>query len=548
MTVCRQSTWWSKGMTLRIVGGVCIAAAVLVATGCASTLTHRAAESVATDRTVSEVHLDEARSRGEGYLSRSDRMWIGGKPRVARIKSELPPHFAMTVNLKRQVPMTLQMIAEVMSRDYDQAVHVTQDAIAASSEVAIDPLIEQMRESGAAATAAAGMMFMHYEGSLKGLLDQVTARTSNAWRYDEGTRSVTIFHLDTQTFALNAIAGSVQLSAEISNTSRGGGGGSGGGGGGGGQGSSQSEQSVQGGQSVSRTVDTDLLTAASTTVETMLSEKGRMSPIPGASAISVTDTPAVLARVGRYVNDLNERMGRQVAVDVTLYNVQIMGGESFGLDWSTVYQRLSGRYGVRTLSSSMTEPGAAQMNMSVLDPQSAFNGSQLLVQALATQGDLSTKRSTAIVTLSGQPAPFQIGSDVTYLASSDVALVSNAGAIRSSQAGVITTGFSMMLLPIVTDDNEVLLQFSISQSDLRELRVTGSGDSRQEMPNVDMHQLMHTVRMRSGSTLVLSGFESDSNQSTRRGVGSPRFWLAGGGSRASRERTVQVLVLTPRVL
>lgn len=54
--------------------------------------------------------------------------------------------------------------------------------------------------------------------------------------------------------------------------------------------------------------------------------------------------------------------------------------------------------------------------------------------------------------------------------------------------------------------------------------------------------------MRSGATLVLTGFESVQNQTETSGVGKAKMGLLGGKSYSKRVRNVLVILLTPEVL
>lgn len=524
--------------------------AMLGTAGCASTLEHKNHSAISAADSAAAARLSEIRNRQEGFIQEENRIWVGGAPHAIAVEKDLPAVFQKTVFLKRQVPVTLQMVAQFASREAGMPVRVTQDAVDSAALATVDPLSERL----AATSAVPGAMLLQYEGSLDGLLDEVAARTANSWRYSDG--KVTIFHFDTRTFYISALPGTSTVSTQVSNTSQSGGGAGGMGGGGGGAGgaaggaaTSQTQTQIQSGQTTTMNTEVEVINATAESVQSMLTKGGQMAVMPGASAITVTDVPAVLDRIDRYIENLNERLTRQVAIDVRLYSVQVEDTESFGIDWTTVYQTLSNRYGITTQSYSDAPANAQSLNLSVLDPTSAYSGSQLLVQALATQGSLATRTSASVITLSGQPVPVQVTSETSYVAGSELALAGVAGnPIVTNTLGTITTGFSLTMLPVILDNQDVLLQFTINLSALRGLRSVGQGDSQIEAPNVDSRQFLQRVRMRSGATLVMSGFEQEGHDVQNRGVGSPRFWLAGGGANSSRTHTVLVLVLTPRVV
>ena len=56
------------------------------------------------------------------------------------------------------------------------------------------------------------------------------------------------------------------------------------------------------------------------------------------------------------------------------------------------------------------------------------------------------------------------------------------------------------------------------------------------------------IAMRSGSTLVLTGFEQVQNKATGSGVGQPRISILGGEATAQQIRNVMVILITPEIL
>ena len=54
--------------------------------------------------------------------------------------------------------------------------------------------------------------------------------------------------------------------------------------------------------------------------------------------------------------------------------------------------------------------------------------------------------------------------------------------------------------------------------------------------------------MRSGSTLVLTGFETLEDKTDQSGIGRPRISLLGGKAYADQRRNVLVILLTPEIL
>ena len=56
------------------------------------------------------------------------------------------------------------------------------------------------------------------------------------------------------------------------------------------------------------------------------------------------------------------------------------------------------------------------------------------------------------------------------------------------------------------------------------------------------------IAMRSGSTLVLTGFETVENKTSTAGIGQPRISILGGKAAADQRRSILVILLTPEIL
>src|SRR6185369_8508010 len=60
-----------------------------------------------------------------------------------------------------------------------------------------------------------------------------------------------------------------------------------------------------------------------------------------AGLIQVTDRPSALLKIGRYLQELNVTVGRQVEIEAKLFDVTLGDQFQFGIDW----QRMVKMYG-----------------------------------------------------------------------------------------------------------------------------------------------------------------------------------------------------------
>lgn len=385
-------------------------------------------------------------------------------------------------------------------------------------------------------------------GDLQGLLDSAAARFGVSWKYSHGR--IDFFLTDTRTFQVSAIPGDATLNATVqSGATSDNGNQSGSGGitaspamGGGASGS----PNVSANNTTNTVVNAQLsvFNGLRTAIEAMLSPYGNAVASPATGSITVTDTPDVLDRVSAFMEQQNRSLSRQVLINVTVLSVTLSADDSYGIDWNAVYQALGTTFSLGN-TFSFTSANPAQLAAQVITPKSRASGTNAMVSALSSQGKVRRKTSASITTLNNQPVPVQVAEQQGYLASVSTTNTANVGSETALVPGTITTGFNMTLLPHVLDDGSVLLQFYTNISSLVSLNTVTSGNQQIQTPDVDTRNFLQRVSMKSGETLVLSGYEGIDDDLNKQGIGSPSNYVTGGGFTANRSREVIVVLITP---
>jgi type IVB pilus formation R64 PilN family outer membrane protein len=172
-----------------------------------------------------------------------------------------------------------------------------------------------------------------------------------------------------------------------------------------------------------------------------------------------------------------------------------------------------------------------------------------MINALSTQGKVRKETSASVTTLNYQPVPVQVARQTAYLKSSQTTISANVGSSTSLTPGVVTSGFTMTLLPNLLDNGTVMLQFSTDISTLRRINTVSStgttGGSQIQTPEIDTRNFLQRVAMKSGQTLVVSGFEQMEGDVERQGTGSPSNFLLGGGAASRSNKEIIVILITP---
>ncbi len=485
-----------------------------------------------------------------------DGVWIAH--RAMQLPTQpLPPVFSQHAVFDRMVSSLSEFAERISIRSgiavevSPDAVHASQNALQAESGASMawptntaapgtapSVLAAPVRapQTGAALTGPVRITFV--DGTFKGLLDAAAARFGVSWRFAQS--AIQFYYTDTRTFQIRAIPGDASLDASVEsraaadNT---------------GSGSTAANGSARNNaQTTAVSSKLSVFDSIEKSVTAMLSPQGKAVASPATGSISVTDTPWVLDRVAKFLDEENRILSRQVMINVTVLAVSTNDLDDYGINWDLVYGNISSRFGVQ--SSFAAQTGAAAFSAAILDTSSSkLAGSTLMMSALSSQGKVRRETSASVATLNNQPVPVQVARQTSFLKSSSTSLTANVGSTTSLEPGTVTSGFNMTILPHLMSDGTVMLQFSTDISSLRGIRTVTSGSDGAkasiETPELDTRNFLQRVAMHSGETLVISGFEQTDSNVDRKGVGDPRFMGLGGGFTAGAGKEVIVILVTP---
>lgn len=387
---------------------------------------------------------------------------------------------------------------------------------------------------------------LKYQGDIRGLLDMAASGLGLSWRSDSS--GVYFYQQDTCTFQLVILNTKVNSSASI-NSGSGNQLGSGGGTSGGTTGDISSNQKTDYG------MNSDLYDDIKKTVEQMVTPKsGRFWLSSATGTLSVTDTPDVLNRIGRYIEYQNKVLSRQVQLNIQIVSVNQTRNEQMGLDWGLVYKSLQNVGASLTGSMANASSSAASAGISILDTASGnaakFSGSSLLIHALSEQGNVSMALNQTDPTANLTPVAYQLSKSTGMLTSSSSTATANVGVTSTMTTTNVTTGLFMTMLPFIQENGDVQLQFAFSYTSPPDIKsfVSRDGNTRNDTANTSTEGLARKVNLRSGQTLVLTGSEQQNVSADKQGTFTPGNFILGGGQTGSRGRTTLVIMITPVLL
>lgn len=399
---------------------------------------------------------------------------------------------------------------------------------------------------------------VNYSGKLSGLLNYLSNRYGVWWRYKNNV--ITFFTKETRVFTIYALPTETKMSADLKGTSMGSSGSSSGGG--------------NTSSSLSTSANLALWDSIEKGVQQVVGQQGSLSFSRVAGTVTVTASPFVMQKVASYIANWNEKLSRQVAISVKVLQVSLDNSDNYGLDLSAVFNsnNIAASY-VSPFLIDTTTQGAGLLSMTLLRPSSRWKDSKSVIAAFSSQGKTSLVTSSSVTTLNNKVAPVQITTAQNYVKEVNVTNYNNSSSNDSEvdmETDTLNYGFTMEILPRILDHGRLIMLFSMTLSDLLDLETFSSGSRNKnsssdssgedtdnnndgetttvQLPKMQSRGFMQEIAMKSGSTLVLTGFEQVSNNINSTGVGKAKMGLLGGSSYNQNKRDVMVILVTPEVL
>lgn len=339
---------------------------------------------------------------------------------------------------------------------------------------------------------------INHSGPLHKLLDQLAAQSGYGWEYEPLTNTITLARTLVKTFVLQTAPGRISFNNQLTNKSKPGTGNLGQ--------KNASENKSEIAQTYQGDLGFDVFKDTLQTVRTMLSPIGRAEGNEGAGTLTVRDRPENLRQIGKYIEDLNKRYSKQVALKVNVYSLEINDQDDLGLDVAAVIPKLNlGPSQVSLAAGALSGgPSLGTATAAILDGH--FKGTQGMLTALKKLGKARQITSAGIVALNNQPAPVEAIKRIAYLAGTSVE-TTDSGSETELTPGEVTTGFSMTITPHILQEGQVVLQYNVQLSTLDALESFETHNTTIQLPQVSSRAFAQKATMLMGQTLLIAGFE-----------------------------------------
>lgn len=278
----------------------------------------------------------------------------------------------------------------------------------------------------------------------------------------------------------------------------------------------------------------------------LLSQHGTIAVNQSSTSVLVRDLPQHVQLVREYLLQQNERLTRQVAVDIQVIDVLFNDQDQRGINWDLIAETVSGSTVLNLFTGFHTGVGVEAGTGLTLQRQTGrLSGSDMMIAALREQGVVEVANHPRMVTLNNQISKVVLEENVTYLASAGSSSTANVGSSDVLIPGVVRTGFELYLLPKIANE-QVLLQLSTSLSDLLGIEQITSGEKTIQTPQTTRKKFFMKAIVGHQETLLISGL-----QNTRRHWRTEQGllpWLFGGQRKMQQQHSETVVLLTPRIL
>lgn len=237
-----------------------------------------------------------------------------------------------------------------------------------------------------------------------------------------------------------------------------------------------------------------------------------------AGLITISATGRQQARIDAYLKLLQNKVQKQVLIDVSMMAVTFDDKSSTGIDWSQLYALQNLSVAVDTVSTTGSGTYTPIGNITELTSKGAgmiqiTGGGSIneLIKFLKEQGEVRALSNPKILTLNNQPALITVGTEYFYkIQQSQNQQGAGGGVVSTTQNDLVNSVFAGVLLditPEIGDNDNITIKVnpSLSQTRVQIQSDTIDQENRTMPPDLDRRQLSSVVTVKDGNRIILGG-------------------------------------------
>ena len=448
--------------------------------------------------------------------------YFGAKASTPSLESKVP-ELSEYITLRRNA--TLSELVEMISQMSSIPVSVTPSQMGDAAQ------------AGGGGASTSSKYNISYEGPLSGLLDQISEQTDMVWTYNPVKRTIAFDTVGVRVFTLNASPAASQYTASLSNTS----------------GTAEADTADSG--NVESSTESDQTTSdvsqntqlqynmnpwaeIGATVQQMLSPIGRVAVSIAAGTVTVRDTYRRLQEIEAYIEKMNAKLSRQVALTVRVYQLAVNDNVDRGISLKAIFN--NAKLAIAAGSPlSFSNGGTATVTIlkgKLGSSNDSSKQSSGILDALNRWGHAVQLTSAGGILMNNQALPVLAIKQHTYVAG-QTKETTEYGQDTTLTPGSINEGFSMSVTPHILDNQRVVLQYNVTLSELDNMNEVDADDTYIQLPEVSTRAFAQSSQMKVGQTLVLAGFEQ------RTSAKNKRLGILDASHSSEYEKTVLVITI-----
>lgn len=225
-----------------------------------------------------------------------------------------------------------------------------------------------------------------------------------------------------------------------------------------------------------------------------------------AGLLTITATPKQIRRVESYLATLNNKIQKQVLIDVYIFNIQHSNNQTYGIDWNEFYKLgnlLTLPPNAEGSNNALTGINNGDFAISIFSQGVSINR---IVEFLQTYGKVQSVSNPKVLTLNNQPAIISVGSVLRYFQNTTYQTTTQGTSIQNlSQAfPSVFAGILLDVTPSVKND-KIILKINPSITKTKDISIENQTTALESPPNLSTKQLSSLVQVKDGEKIVLGG-------------------------------------------
>lgn len=225
-----------------------------------------------------------------------------------------------------------------------------------------------------------------------------------------------------------------------------------------------------------------------------------------AGLLTITATPKQIKRVESYLATLNNKIQKQVLIDVYIFNIQHSNNQTYGIDWNEFYKLgnlLTLPPNAEGSNNALTGVNNGNFAISIFSQGVSINR---IVEFLQTYGKVQSVSNPKVLTLNNQPAIISVGSVLRYFQNTTYQTTTQGTSIQNlSQAfPSVFAGILLDVTPSVKND-KIILKINPSITKTKDISIENQTTALESPPNLSTKQLSSLVQVKDGEKIVLGG-------------------------------------------